>query len=741
MVLKNLFRRKARSLLTMAGIAIGIAAIVALGAMADGLATYYALFGRGGADLLVTQAKAVAVIFSAIDEEVGLEISRLPEVESASGMLITLPSVEGVPYFVVFGYDPDEFAIEHFKVIEGKPLSAGVKERGKPLLLGRMAADNLDKGVGDILKLSGSTFRVVGIYETGAPIEENGAVIPLNEAQAIAGRPRQVNAYLIRLKRPGQMEWVRERIERRFPDLSVTTSAEFADKQEMLAYVRGFAWAVSLLAVLIGGIGVMNTMLMNVFERTREVGTLRALGWRKGRVLRMVLGESLVLSAMGGLVGIGLGVGAVEALSRHPATVGLLSGRLSPELFLRAFLVALALGAGGGLYPAYWASQLMPLEALRAMDGRAGIRLPVGGLALRNLFRRRTRTMLTLMGIGIGIMAVVVLRALADGLIAGVTDMVAKRGMDLVAMQAGTSMDLSTIDERVVKRVAALPGVKWAEGFLTGYATLPELPFFVVFGYHPAGYGIRHFQIVEGEPLSANRQIILGRVAAENLDKGVGERLKIFDTPFRIVAIYETGVPFEDGGGVISLRDAQMLFKQPRKVSFMGIKLENPDQAEKVRKLIEERFPQISVSMASDFADEVVDLRVTRFAAWAIALLAIVIGGVGMANTMVMSVFERTREIGVLKALGWRRMRILAMILRESIALSAIGGLVGIVGGMAIGQVLGAMPLMAGLVRPSFGPGLLVQALAIALALGTLGGLYPAWWASRLAPVEALRYE
>ncbi|HIC93090.1 MAG TPA: FtsX-like permease family protein [Anaerolineae bacterium] len=741
MVIKNLLRRKVRSLLTLAGIAISIAAIVALGAMADGLATYYALFGRGGGDLLVTQAKAVAVIFSAIDEEVGLEISRLPGVESVSGMLITLPSVEGVPYFVVFGYDPDEFAIEHFKVIEGEPLSAKSGGRGKPLLLGRMAANNLDKGVGDILKLSGSIFRVVGIYETGAPIEESGAVIPLKEAQAIAGRPRQVNACLIRLKRLGQMEWVREHIERRFPDLSVTASAEFADRQGMLAYVRGFAWAVSLLAVLIGGIGGMNTMLMNVFERTREIGTLRALGWRRGRVLRMVLGESLALSSIGGLVGMGLGVGAVRALSRHPATVGFLSGRLSPGLFVQAFLVALALGAVGGLYPAHRASQLMPLEALRATDRRADIRLPVGGLALRNLFRRRTRTMLTLIGIGIGIVAVVVLRALADGLVAGVTDMAAKGGMELVAMQAGTSMDLSTIDEGVVKRIAALPGVKWAEGFLTGYAILPELPFFVVFGYHPAGYGVRDFQIVEGEPLSANRQIILGRVAAENLKKEVGETMKIFDTVFRIVGIYETGVPFEDGGGVISLRDAQMLFKQPRKVSFMGIKLENPDQAEEVRGLIEERFPQVSVSMASDFADEVVDLRVTRFAAWAIALLAIVIGGVGMANTMVMSVFERTREIGVLRALGWRRMRILVMILRESIALSTIGGLAGIAGGVAIGQILGAMPLVTGLVRPSFGPGLLVQALAIALALGTLGGLYPAWWASQLAPVEALRYE
>jgi len=334
--------------LTVVGIAMGIAAIVALRATADGLTNYYALFGGSGADLLITQEDSVDVVFSAIKEEVGQELARLPEVESVAGMLVTLASVEEVPYFILFGYAPHEFAIQHFKIVEGEGLpTRSVGRRGKPLVLGKMAAQNLEKGIGDTLNLLEGTYRIVGIYETGKPVEESGAVISLQEAQAIAGKLRQVNAYQVKLRDLSQMQWLRQRIQRRFPNLTLSTSADFADEQEMLAYMRGFTWAVSLLAVLIGGVGVMNTMLMSVFERTREIGVLRALGWRKGRVLMMILKESLLLSSLGGVVGIGVGTGAVRALAYMPATMGLLSGTFSGDLFLQALTVTFALGVVG----------------------------------------------------------------------------------------------------------------------------------------------------------------------------------------------------------------------------------------------------------------------------------------------------------------------------------------------------------------------------------------------------------
>jgi ABC-type antimicrobial peptide transport system permease subunit len=308
-------------------------------------------------------------------------------------------------------------------------------------------------------------------------------------------------------------------------------------------------------------------------------------------------------------------------------------------------------------------------------------------------------------------------------------------------MEAGGSIDLSKIDEDVVQRIGTMEGVRAAEGFLTGYTSVGDLPFFVVFGYRPRGLAIREYRIVEGEPLTTNRQMIMGRVAAENLSIEVGDSMRIFDRAFRVVGIYETGVSFQDGGGVVTLRDAQRLFGQPNKVSFLGIWLEEQAAADAVIRRVEARFPEVDVSKASAFTEDVSDLQAMEGMTWGISLMALVVGGLGMMNTMVMSVFERTREIGVLRALGWRRWRVLWMILRESVTLTLLGGLGGSLVALAAGLLLNTVPIVQGWFEMQYSAGLFAQAAVTATGLGVLGGLYPAWWASNLRPAEALRYE
>jgi ABC-type antimicrobial peptide transport system permease subunit len=235
--------------------------------------------------------------------------------------------------------------------------------------------------------------------------------------------------------------------------------------------------------------------------------------------------------------------------------------------------------------------------------------------------------------------------------------------------------------------------------------------------------------------------MIMGRVAAENLSMEVGDTMRLFDRAFRIVGLYETGVSFQDGGGVVTLRDAQRLFGQPNQVSFLGIWLEDRAEAEAVRQRVEARFPEVAVSKASAFAEDVSDLQAMEGMTWGISFMALVVGGLGMMNTMVMSVFERTREIGVLRALGWRRRRVIWMILRESVILTLLGGVAGSLVGVVFGLFLNTLPAVQGFMQLRYSPGLFAQALVTALGLGVVGGIYPAWWASNLRPVEALRYE
>jgi len=751
MILKNLLGRKTRSLLTIVGIGIGIAAMVALGAIANGLEEgYTAMLTGSQGDLAVTQADAADISTAAVDEKVGQQLEALPEVVDVTGMLQSIVTAEGARYFMLFGYDPQGFAIEHFKIVEGEGLSDS-----KQVIIGKIAAENFKKGVGDSLKLFGSAFRIVGIYETGNGLEEGGGVVSLSDAQVLLSKPHQVALFTLRLKPGADVEELRRKIERRIPDVTTSQSDQVANTQETIQMVRGFAWGIAFIAILIGAVGMMNTVLMSVFERTREIGVLRSLGWRRGRVLGLIVGESLALSLIGGLAGTALGVAAVRALGSSPATGGLLQGRFSPGLFIQALVVALVLGALGGFYPAWRASQLTPLEALRyeggltgsGGKGNKGWTLPFGVVKLpmtaRSLFRRRTRTLLTMVGIGISVAVIVALEGIVDGFVAQFETMMGGSGQaDLMAVEADISdMEYSSIDERVGKKLVTVPGVKYVSGLVFGFLADPQMTYLIIWGYHPGEYAIRQLKIVEGEGLSANRQIILGKTAAETMDKKVGQTIKILDSNFRIVGIYETGTGFLDISGVMSLREAQKLFRKPRQVGWYTIKLEDPKEADRIIAYLETNFPEISVSKTSELTEALPDFKTMQTMETGISVLAILVGGIGMMNTVFMSVFERTREIGSLRALGWRKRRVLGLILRESLLLSLVSGVVGIGGGILLGRVAGLAPGFGSMLQGSFNLALLIRALVMALVLGAVAGLYPAWWASRLSPVEALRYE
>jgi ABC-type antimicrobial peptide transport system permease subunit len=749
---RNLFRRKGRTILTLLGIGIGVATIVGLGAAAQGIRAGFSSMTRGSqADLVLTQADALSALMSSIDESMADELRTWPEVADVDGVLFSNALMNGSSYIFLFGHDPNGFSVAHYRIVEGQALAEATAApsparrglQGKSIVLGRQAAERLDKQVGDTLRITGSAFRVVGIYETGDGFEDGGAVVSLEEAQSLALQPRQVSMLYLKLRDLAEAERVRSRVERSLSDLTVSSTSGFGDQEQLVAILEGAAMGIAGLAVLIGGVVMTNTLLMSVFERTREIGLLRAVGWRRGQVLRLILGESLALSLGGGLLGVGMGVGLVHVMGRSSSVLSAFGSNLTPQLIVRGLVTVIVLGLVGGAYPAWWASRLPPVEALR-YEGGGGGRVPrflPGGMVTRTLVRRKSRTALTLLAIGIGIASVVALGGVAQGMLDAFTRMMRDAQTDLLAIEAGIDNDFSAIDERVGARIAARPDVKAVSGMIMTAANTEQEPMLLVFAYHPREFAIRRFRIVEGRPLQGRREVIVGSQAAENMGLGVGDTLRLLKSNFRVVGIYETGLAFEEIGVVIGLREGQTLTGKPRQVQFYAISLRDPDQVEGVKQELKAAFPEIDFALTSELAETMSDFRVMEQMVDQISSLAVFIGGLGMLNTMLMSVLERTREIGVLRALGWSRRQVLSTILRESLVLGLAGGLCGTVLGVGLGGLVGLAPGMYAGMKPIYSLQLFLQAVIVALIAGALGGLYPAWRATRMRPVEALRYE
>ena len=142
-IFKNLFKRKTRTLLTVLGIAVGVATIVALGAMGEGLRTgYVSMFSGSGADLVMIQKGSFDITMSGVDQEVMEQVATLPEVRAVNGIVVGNVTAPGAPYFFIFGYDPKGFGIQRFKLVEGQMLGAGRNTAltRREILLGKQAS-------------------------------------------------------------------------------------------------------------------------------------------------------------------------------------------------------------------------------------------------------------------------------------------------------------------------------------------------------------------------------------------------------------------------------------------------------------------------------------------------------------------------------------------------------------------------------------------------------------------------
>ena len=232
------------------------------------------------------------------------------------------------------------------------------------MILGDEGAAQLGLKPGDVFHFSGEDFRVVGIYHSGVRLLDGAGIYSLEEFRRIHPNSRMNLAALDLVDGRGGAPAVIERIRRDFPDLEPLDSATAVDNFRHAAIFKAFAWGLSLIASAIAALGILNSMMTSVSERTREIGILRAVGWPPGMVLGMIVKEGVLVSLIGAICGVALGVGATELLVRA-ADIGVVRTSYPPRLWLEVLGLALTVGLVGSLPPAIKAVGIPPVEALR----------------------------------------------------------------------------------------------------------------------------------------------------------------------------------------------------------------------------------------------------------------------------------------------------------------------------------------------------------------------------------------
>jgi putative ABC transport system permease protein len=365
LALRNLVRRPGRTLIAAFGVALAVGSVIALVGLSRGFARAWERnLSSQGIDVLASLKGGVELMSTSIDETVGANLSTVPGVAEVTPELLDLVGLESGHSVVMSGRPVSSRMWTSLTMVEGELPRPGA---GDDVAIGLGLADALGLKVGSQIPLFGLQLRVTGVVRAESAMGSFMMFTPLTSAQRMRSRLGTVTVFNLTLAPASderRAELLRDAAQR-FPQLTFTETRAIADENPLLRTASAFAWAVSAIALLMGLAAVANALLMSVNERTREIGVLSAVGWRPSRIAALITGEAIALASVGGAAGIAGGLGALGAIVRLPRLAGLIEPAVSPALVIEVVLTTIALGVIGGLYPAWRATRLAPVEALR----------------------------------------------------------------------------------------------------------------------------------------------------------------------------------------------------------------------------------------------------------------------------------------------------------------------------------------------------------------------------------------
>ncbi len=850
LALRQVRSRRARSLLTAAGIVLGVGMIL-------GVLLLSATINRTFTDLYDSVYGKADLIVSGGGQEESLPKRAFSEVENTPGVGEAVGRIQSVFTLVddkgdappdaskqlnIAGQEPDATDITDSETVAGRD-----PERGREISVQDSWADANDVEVSDRISLATPDgerrFEVVGLFSFQSGFEFGGegfAVMPLEAARKVMDKRKGFDE--IDVIAEGGAETIaalERRIDRRFgKGVKVETpQTKSEDVESQLQAFNAILYFFAAMALFVGGFLIFNAFNMTVLQRTREIGMLRTLGTPRRKITSSVLREAALLGILGAVLGLGLGFALAYALAEFVRALDFPVGRLvfewwAPVAAVGTGLITAVLGAFtparragktspiravlgseelrpkprprraaigaalilAGLAGAFWlgaAEETTPIVAAAGMTGTVAIFFGIAMLApfvVRPLVRILSwpvrkilpvegrlaadaarsdpgRTAATATALLIGLALVVAVNSLGSSFLGTISDEFDRAfARDLTVQPSGLSPGQGpqqTIGDRLSERLDRIPEAEVVarERFL--FTT--DLPGpkgktksdGLIIGFEPNEYERVDTTDIQGAPREEvfermrKGEVTVGKGYADEEDLEVGDTLRLEgpsgDQKARVAGIVET-VLF--GGQTVG-----MSLETLRKVygvtadSELALKAtsaeDRPVLEDKVRRIVRQDYPNLAVLSNTELKANVEDQVNQQFATfYAIVGVAIFASLFGIINTLTMSVLERTREIGVLRALGASRWQIRRQVVAESVVIGMVGALLGVAVGTGLGWAL-LQGLASGVPGVSYRPPVTAM-LAVAfagVALGLIAAILPARRAARLDVIEAISYE
>jgi putative ABC transport system permease protein len=364
---RNLGRRPVRTCLSILGIGLAVGSALALMSLShsiqDGMREG---INEMGDDLVVMQKGASDIFGGFIPQKTIERVAGLPGVARASGELFMFAPSADDKSVLAQGWADTSYLWKKVPLREGRVPTAG---EHNVAVLGDAAAAALGKKLGDDVVVLGEPFKIIGIANYTTAVNRGVALLPLTDLQKISHRPEQVTMVHLNVERsaaPVELKRVKSTIEL-LGDLSASTANEMLDQDRNFAILDAVSLAISIIAIVMGAIYVLNALVMATQERTREIGIFTAIGWSQERIMASIVVEGILMCVIGCVLGLALSFLAALAFPYIPAIGHLVSFRPSIRLIVLVLIAAFVLCVLGSLFPAWRAVRMLPAEALRRL--------------------------------------------------------------------------------------------------------------------------------------------------------------------------------------------------------------------------------------------------------------------------------------------------------------------------------------------------------------------------------------